>query len=130
MEFLHQLVIVDFMARLGISVEKFGWVLSWRFGVKFKSLQTWTVVRSNVWPEETTTGSDMKSPEIGQRNSFGGFFCSCLESEEDERWNEILHLRFPLLPPPPISRTRRLGWSFSFSFFFFLFLGFGFGVVQ
>ena len=82
--------------------------------------------------QETTTGSDMKSPEIGQRNSFGGFFCSCLESEEDERWNEILHLRFPLLPPPPISRTRtrRLGWSFSFSFLFFLFLGFGFGVVQ
>jgi hypothetical protein len=31
-------------------------------GVKPKSRHTWTESRSKVWPEETTTGSDIKDP--------------------------------------------------------------------
>lgn len=37
-------------------------------------LQAWTEVRSKEWPEETITGSAMREPEMGQRNSSGGFW--------------------------------------------------------
>jgi len=61
-EVSHQWRIVDLMAKLGITVVKSGRMLSSRVGVKPKSRQTWTESRSKVWPEETTTGSDIKDP--------------------------------------------------------------------
>lgn len=60
--------IVDLRAKLGIKTEKSGIVPSGREGVKERSRQTWTEVRSNVWPEETTTGSNIRELAMGQRN--------------------------------------------------------------
>lgn len=42
--------------------------------MKLRSLQAWTEARSKEWPEETMTGSAMMEPEMGQRNSSGGFW--------------------------------------------------------
>lgn len=82
---------VDLRARLGMTVEKSGVVPSTRVGVNPRVLQTWTQARSKVWPEETTTGSAIKEPETGHRNSPGGSavcgFCSWwafVEIEEDD----------------------------------------------
>lgn len=95
-DFLHQLWIVLFRARLGITLEKSGSEPSWSLGVKPKPLQTCTVNRSKVWPEETTTGSDIKELKIGQRNSVGGEF---LVSDLEDLCIEIFHrLNFPFPP--------------------------------
>ena len=72
-ELWHHLVIADLRARFGISVEKSGMVPSERFGVKFKFLQASTDTLSKVWPEETITGSAIRDPETGHRNSSGSF---------------------------------------------------------
>lgn len=91
----HQLRIAVFRAKLGITVEKSGVEPSGRVGVRPKSRQTLTQVRSNVWPEDTTAGSDIRDLEIGQRNSGGG---GLLAAEED-LWKEIRQRRnFPFPP--------------------------------
>lgn len=77
----HQLRMVDLRARLGMMVEKSGVEPSERVGLKERERQARTELRSKVWPEETITGSDMREPEIGQMNSFGG--CFLLELEVD-----------------------------------------------
>lgn len=42
-------------------------------GLKEREIQARTQLRSKVCPEETITGSAMRSPEMGQTNSGGGF---------------------------------------------------------
>lgn len=88
--------------------ERSGREPSGRSGAKPRVLQASAEERSKVWPEETMTGSAMREEEIGQRNSEGGFLGR--REEAEERWKEIFHLVFPLLP---ISAT---------SFFLFLLL--------
>lgn len=41
-------------------------------GEKASAAQAWMQARSKVWPGGTTTGSAIREPEIGQRNSAGG----------------------------------------------------------
>lgn len=90
------------MARLGMTAEKSGRVPSRRSGTKDKLRQIWTERRSKVWPEGTTTGSDMRKPVMGQRNSGGVSSCLCCGTvvavAEAERWWKENHLCL-LFPP-------------------------------
>ncbi|KAD0183000.1 hypothetical protein E3N88_44673 [Mikania micrantha] len=67
----HQLIMADLRARLGMMVVK-STVVKRVVGLKESDIQARTQLRSNVWPEETITGSAMSSPEMGQMNSGGG----------------------------------------------------------
>lgn len=78
----HQLRIVFLRAKLGIIAEKSGFEPSGKDDVNPSSRHTCTEVRSKVWPEDTTTGSNIKEPEIGQMNSFGGSFLSDFDEED------------------------------------------------
>lgn len=89
-------------AKLGITVEKSVVDLSGKVGLKPNFLQISTEARSKVWPEETTTGSNIKNPEIGQRNSGGGCFEGNLEEDEEDLCTKILHF-WCFFPFPPIS---------------------------
>lgn len=62
---------VDLRARLGMTAEKSAASPPWRVGLKERETQARTQLRSNVWPEETMTGSAMIEPDSGQRNSTG-----------------------------------------------------------
>lgn len=64
-------MIADLRARLGMIVVKS--TLDRRvIGLNEREIHATTQFRSNVWPEETMTGSAIKSLEIGQMNSGGG----------------------------------------------------------
>lgn len=63
----HQFKIADLRARFGIMVLK-----STLFGLKDNDMHASTQLRSNVWPEETMTGSAMRLLDIGHMNSGGG----------------------------------------------------------
>lgn len=101
-----------------MSEERSGREPSGSGGEKPRVLQASAEERSKEWPDETMTGSAIRELEMGQRNSEGGFLGGRgEEEEEEERWKEIFHLVFPLLP---ISLSLSL-CNFSFVFFLFFF---------
>lgn len=61
----------EFRAKLGITVEKLGRVPSESVGVNRRSWHTCTQRRSKVWPEPTTTASEIKVLQTGQMYSGG-----------------------------------------------------------
>uniref|UniRef100_A0A2P2IIK9 Uncharacterized protein n=1 Tax=Rhizophora mucronata TaxID=61149 RepID=A0A2P2IIK9_RHIMU len=74
-------------ARLGITVEMSGTLPASSSGMKPRVLQAWTQARSKVWPADTMTGSFIREPEMGQRNSSGisNFFgCRGFDSTVEE----------------------------------------------
>lgn len=98
------------MARLGITVDKSGWLPSWSFGANPRFRQTWTEIRSNVWPDATTTGSDIRNPVIGQRNSAGvspGLFCGIDVAEAERWWWKENHLCLPFSPIAVIMNNKK-----------------------
>lgn len=86
---MHQLRMVDLRARLRIMEEK-----SAKVGVKPRGLQALTQACSKVWPEETMTGSAMREPKMGQRNSFGGCFGLGLKGFEGDEEGLVEELPF------------------------------------
>lgn len=64
-------MMADLRARLGMMVVK-STVARKVVGLKEREIHARTQFRSNVWPEETITGSAISSPDMGQMNSGGG----------------------------------------------------------
>lgn len=80
-------------------MEKSGLEPSGSRGAKPRCLQTCTHMLSKVWPEETTTGSNIKEPEMGQTYSVGGSLCLDLDLDleddgdgDGDLYIEIFHL--------------------------------------
>lgn len=106
-------------ARLGITEEKSSVdESSSRVGVKDRALQAKTQAFSNVWPEVTITGSAIRDPEMGQRNSFGGSFdLGCRGGEDENLLKRYInfHLRLGVIVGVGVGVCLILPFSVSFS---------------
>lgn len=106
-------------ARLGITEEKSSVdESSSRVGVKDRALQAKTQAFSNVWPEVTITGSAMRDPEMGQRNSFGGSFdLGCRGGEDENLLKRYInfHLRLGVIVGVGVGVSLILPFSVSLS---------------